>query len=92
MFFSTFFTPAIAIVLFNSVIFALVMGVLYKRPFAANRYVTGKEKRALIRKRKEVFGIISLTALLGKICFSFAPMLGYNFSRYNAFLFTFTNH
>ena len=66
MFFAAFLAPALLIVLFNVIVFIMVLWVLSRRPFGTRRFVSGKEHRESIRTRKEVFGIISITALLGE--------------------------
>ena len=66
IFFATFFAPAILIVLINLVVFVIVMWVLANRHFDARRYTVGSKQRDISRGRREILGIISITALLGK--------------------------
>ncbi|XP_071790427.1 adhesion G protein-coupled receptor L1-like [Asterias amurensis] len=65
IFFATFFAPAILIVLINLVVFVMVMWVLANRHFDARRYTVGSKQREISRGRREILGIISITALLG---------------------------
>ncbi|XP_038059934.1 uncharacterized protein LOC119730935 [Patiria miniata] len=65
VFFAAFLGPALLIVTLNFMVFFMVMWVLFRRPFGARRYTSGKEHREFARRRREIFGIISITALLG---------------------------